>query len=175
MSLERRAPWDQAEPQSIIDHRETSRSKVKALPVGARNGLALAWRMLREASALSDARYRRLELAPPQAVEQVTHENDPLTLAPGEPLPGQVLDPRVHRIVDLAAETTRTQGCRFTGNELAVKPGGAASMYLRLDWEVGTHRERDALAASRILKRRSSTMPPGAASLAASRSAKRTW
>src|SRR5215467_10604350 len=38
------------------------------------------------------------------------------------------------------------------GNELAVEPGGATSMNLRLDWQVGTHRERDALAAGRILE-----------------------
>ena len=39
--------------------------KVKALPVRARNRLALACRMIREASARADARCRRLELLSP--------------------------------------------------------------------------------------------------------------
>src|SRR5215831_19186731 len=110
-----------------------------------------------------------------RSVEQVTYENDALTLALGEPLPDQVLDPRVHGITDLPAEAASTQRCGFTGNELAVQPGGAARMNLRL--EVRSERTTRAMRWRRALslKRRSSTIPPGAASPAASKSARRTW
>src|SRR5262245_59028646 len=65
VSFERRAPWDQAEPQSIIDHREAPRGKVKALSIRARDCLALTRRMIRNTSARTDARCRRLELLSP--------------------------------------------------------------------------------------------------------------
>ena len=68
------------------------------------------------------------------------------------PCPTRRSNSSVHRLADLAAEATRIQGGRFTRDELAVEPSGAASPDLRLDRQVGTHRQRDALAADGILK-----------------------
>jgi hypothetical protein len=39
VALECRAPWDKAEPEAIIDHRESARGEINALAVDARDGL----------------------------------------------------------------------------------------------------------------------------------------
>ena len=63
-----------------------------------------------------------------------------------------MLDASVHRHADLAAEAARAKRGRFTSDELAVEPSGAASLNLRLDRQVGTYRQRDALAADGVLE-----------------------
>ena len=152
MSLEGRAPWDQAESESVVDQCEAAGGQVEALPIGARDRLALPCRMIRQASVRSDARCRSLKLASPQRVEEITCEYDALALPVGEALPDQALDASVYRLADFAAESTRAKRGRFTSDELAVEPGGAARPDLRLDRQVGTHRQRDALAADGILE-----------------------
>ena len=64
----------------------------------------------------------------------------------------EVFDASVHRVADLASESARTQRGRFTSDKLAVEPGGAASLDLRVDGQVGTHRQGDAPAANGILE-----------------------
>ena len=108
--------------------------------------------MIRQASARIDACSGRFKLASPQRVEHVPREYDALALPVGEALPDQVLDASVHRVADLAAESARTQRGRFTRDKVAVEPGGAASLDLRVDGQVGTHRQGDALAANGILE-----------------------
>ena len=175
MSLQRRAPWDQAESESVVDQCEAAGGQVKALPIGTRDRFALVCRMIGQASARGDACSRRLKLPPPQCVEDIPYEYDALALPPGEALPDQVLDASVYRLADLAAKAPRTQGGRFTRDELAVEPSSAARLNLRLDRQVGTHRQRDALSTCRILEPAELDELPGVASLAASRSARRTW
>lgn len=109
MSPERWAPWDQAESEAIIDHRKAAGGKVETPTVGAHDWVALACWMIRKPGVLSDARCCRLKFLAPQGVEQVAHENDALTLAPGEPLPDQVLDASIHGAADLPAEAGSTQ------------------------------------------------------------------
>jgi hypothetical protein len=152
MSLEGRAPWDQAESESVVDQCEAAGGQVQALPIDTRDPLALPCRMIRQAIVRSDARRHSLELASPKRVEEITCEYDALALPVGEALPDQALDASVHRLADLAAESARAKRGRFTSDELAVEPSGAASRDLRLDRQVGTHRQRDALAADGILK-----------------------
>lgn len=152
MSLEGRAPWDQTESESVVDQCEAAGGQVEALPIDTRDRLALSCRMIRQASVRSDARCHSLKLASPQRVEEITCEYDVLALPVGEALPDQVLDASVHRLAELAAESARAKRGRFTSDELAVEPSGAASLNLRLDRQVGTHRQRDALAADGILK-----------------------
>src|SRR5262245_47786485 len=131
--------------------------------------------MIDLAGSFTHAGPRFLKLASPQRVEEVPRKNHSLTLAPGKPLPDQVLDAGLHRVADLPAETAGGQGCEATTNKLAIKPGGAARVNLGVYWQVRANRQGDALAPGRILNLRSSTTAPGAASLAASRSATRTW
>ena len=125
MSLEGRAPWDQAESESVVDQCEAAGGQVQALPIDTRDRLALSCRMIRQASIRSDARCHSLKLASPQRVEEVAHENDALALPVGEALPDQALDASAHRVADLASESARIQGGRFTRDELAVEPSGA--------------------------------------------------
>jgi hypothetical protein len=99
-----------------------------------------------------DAFGGRFKLASPQRVEHIPREYDALALPLSEALRDEVFDASVHRVADLAAESTRTQRGRFTRDKVAVEPGGAASLDLRVDGQVGTHREGDALAAKGILE-----------------------
>jgi hypothetical protein len=122
------------------------------LPIGTRDRLALSCQMISQASARSDPSCRRLKFAPAQRVEEITCEYDALALPVGEALSNQVLDTSIQRLADLAAKAPRTRRGRFTSDELAVKPSGAGSPNLRLDREVGTHGQRDALAAGRVLE-----------------------
>jgi hypothetical protein len=118
----------------------------------AHYGLALSCRMIRQASARTDACCHRVKLASSQRVEEITREYYALALPVGEAVSNQVLDASVHRLTDLAAESARTEGVRFTSDKLAVEPGGAAGLDLRVDGQVGTHRQGDALAANGILE-----------------------
>ena len=118
----------------------------------AHYGLALSCRMIRQASARTDACCHRVKLASSQRVEEITREYYALALPVGEAVSNQVLDASVHRLTDLAAESARAQGGRFTSDKLAVEPGGAASLDLRVDGQVGTHRQGDAPAANGILE-----------------------
>ena len=152
MSLKCRAPWDQAESKAVVDQREAAGGQVKTLPIGARDRVALFGRMVRQASARTDACCYRVKLASPQRVEEITCEYHALALSVGEALANQALDASVHRVADLAAESARTQRGRFTSDKLAVEPGGAASLNLRVDRQIGTHRQRDALAARCVLE-----------------------
>ena len=118
----------------------------------AHYGLALSCRMIRQASARTDACCHRVKLASSQRVEEITREYYALALPVGEAVSNQVLDASVHRLTDLAAESARTEGVRFTSDKLAVEPGGAAGLDLRVDGQVGTHRQGDALTANGILE-----------------------
>jgi hypothetical protein len=95
--------------------------------------------VIRQASVRSDACSGRFKLASPQRVEEITCEYDALALPVGEALPDQAFDASVHRLADLAAEPARAKRGRFTRDELAVEPGGAASLNLRLDRQAGQH------------------------------------
>ena len=118
----------------------------------AHYGFALSCRMIRQASARTDACCHRVKLASSQRVEEITREYYALALPFGEAVSNQVLDASVHRLTDLAAESARTQRGRFTSDKLPVEPGGAANLDLRVDGQVGTHRQRDAPAANGILE-----------------------
>ena len=112
----------------------------------AHDGLALSCRMISQASARVEMCCHSVKLASSQRVEEITREYYALALPVGEAVSNQVLDASVHRLTDLAAESARTQGGRFTSDKLAVEPGGAASLDLRVDGQVGTHRQGDAPA-----------------------------
>jgi hypothetical protein len=102
--------------------------------------------------ASGDARCFRFELASPQCLEEVTHEDHALALSFGEPHPDQVLDASAHRVADLAAEAAGTQGCRLASDELAIEPSCAAGVNLRLDRQVGPHGERDASSPGTVVE-----------------------
>src|SRR4051812_1394864 len=104
MPLERRAPWDQAETEAIIDHREAPGGKIQALAVDARDRLAFHCRMIWQAGVRTAPCCCRLQLASPERVEEIAREDDALTLAPSEPLPDKVLDASVHRDSNLPPE-----------------------------------------------------------------------
>ena len=118
----------------------------------AHDGLALSCRMISQASARVEMCCHSVKLASSQRVEEITREYYALALPVGEAVSKQGLDASVHRLTDLAAESARTQGGRFTSDKLAVEPGGAASLDLRVDGQVGTHRQGDAPAANGILE-----------------------
>jgi hypothetical protein len=67
-------------------------------------------------------------------------------LALGHPLPGKVIDPPIHRLADFGAESAGAE-CWVFREKLAVDPGGAWRGYLRLDRQIGSGGERQALAA----------------------------
>jgi hypothetical protein len=108
--------------------------------------------MKRQARVGSHACSGRFKLASPQRVEQIPREYNALALPLSEALVNEVFDASVHRVADLTAESARTQRGRFTSDKLAVEPGGAASLDLRVDGQVGTHRQGDAPAANGILE-----------------------
>src|SRR5262249_28303924 len=108
--------------------------------------------MVRQADIRADLRCCRVDLPTPQCREKVTRKNHPLSLAPGKPLPDQLLDATIHGFANLAAEAAGTQGHWLTGNKLAIEPRRTSGLDLILDRQVRAHRERDALEAGRIFE-----------------------
>ena len=105
MSLKRWAPWDQAESEAVVDQGEATGGQVNTLLIGAHDRVALLGRMIRQASARTDACSGRFKLSSPQRVEHIPHEYDALTLPLSEALGNEALDASVHRRADLAAES----------------------------------------------------------------------
>jgi hypothetical protein len=102
--LKLRTPWDQAESEALIDHREAAGGKIQAPTVYARDGLAFRGWMTWQASNRTNPRRCRLQLASAQGVEEVASEVDALALALGEPLLDQVFDAGIHGVTDVASE-----------------------------------------------------------------------
>jgi len=117
----------------------------------------------------------RVEFAPARSFQEVARKDNVLALAPSEALADQVLGSCIHRFAHFTAEATRAQGRLLAREELAIEPSGASSLDLRLQRQVGTDGNGDALSTGRVLEVASSITPPSAASLAASRSDRRTW
>jgi len=152
MAFDRRAPGDEGESKSVINHHEAAGGKVDALPIGALDWRPLDCRMIDLAGIFTYARCRFPELASPESVEEVPRENHPLTLTPGKPLRDQVLDAGAHGVADLPTEAARAQGCGPSTNKLPIKPSGTARVNLGVYWQVGANRQSHSLAPRRILK-----------------------
>ena len=63
-----------------------------------------------------------------------------------------MLGPALHRGPDLGAEPAVAEQRGITRDQLAVDPGRARRLHLRVEIEIGAHCQRDALAAAGILK-----------------------
>ena len=88
-----------------------------------------------------------VELASAQRVEKIASEDDPLTLPSSQILFDEMIDSAIHRLADLGAEAAAAERGLF-GEKLAVDPGRARRRDLRLDREVRSGGERQALAAA---------------------------
>ena len=88
-----------------------------------------------------------VEFAPAQRVEKIASEDDPLTLPSSQILFDEMIDPPVHRLANLCAEAAAAER-GLLGEKLAVDPGRAGRRDLRLDREVRSGGERQALAAA---------------------------
>jgi hypothetical protein len=64
------------------------------------------------------------EIAPAQGVDAIAREDDPLSLAPCEALLDQVINPALHRLADLGAESAVAER-RVFRKEPTVAPGAA--------------------------------------------------
>lgn len=104
MPLQRRCPWDEAEPKAVVDHRETPGGERNALPVNAGDVLALLGGPTGQPSLGNEAPACCRKLALAQGVEQVAREQHPLTLPARKTLADQVFGPPIESRADLASE-----------------------------------------------------------------------
>ena len=148
--LQRRPPGHELKPHPIIDHGEPARRERDALAIDARDVLAFGGWAMGEPGLGRQSGGGLIELAPAQRVEKVASEDDPLALPPGQILLDEMIDPAVHRLADLGAKAAAAER-RLLGEKLAVEPGGAGRRDLRLDREVRSSGERQALAAAGVV------------------------
>ena len=91
-----------------------------------------------------------VEFASAQRMDEVAGEDDSLPLPPSQILFDEMIDPAVHCLADLRAEAA-TAECGLLGKKLAVDPGRAWRLDLRLDRKVRSSGERQALATTGVI------------------------
>ena len=138
--------------QPVIDHDEAAGGQHETLAIDA-GDIFSARRLLERRSSLGgELLADRIEFTPAQGVEQIAGEDHLLPLSPREPLLDQVIGARRHGGLHLGAEAAATKKCRLAGNQLAIDPGGARRLDLRVDVEIGPHRQRDTAPALGIVE-----------------------
>jgi hypothetical protein len=139
--LQRRPPGHELEAKTVVDHSEASRGQGNTPPVDPGDVLTLSgWAM--NQTFLDREPCRHLVQFPlPQGVEPIAREDDTLTLAARQTFRDEAIDAPVHRLVHLNAESVAAR-CRFSCQELTIKPGGSRCGDLGIEREIRPCGER---------------------------------
>ena len=135
------SPWHQLETEPIVDHRKATRTQRETLAVDTGDMFALDRRTVGKSGLSGELRRGGGQIPLPQRIQQISGEDDPLSLPPSEPFFGKMFEATVHRLPNLHAKSASAQG-RFLCKKLAVDPSRPWCCDLRLDRQIGSRRKR---------------------------------
>jgi hypothetical protein len=144
------SPRHQLETEPIVDHRKTARTQRETLAVDTGDMFALDGRTVGKSGLGGNPCRGGAHIPFPQRIQQISGEDDPLSLSASEPFAGKMFEATIHRLPNLRAKSTSAQGS-FLCKKLAVDPGRAWCCDLRFDRQIGSRRERRAFALKQML------------------------
>ena len=104
LALECRPPRHEREPEPVVNHGEAARGEVQTPTIRPGEGLALYKRPMRKPGFRGHLRCSGVQFVPTQSVEEIAGKDDAVALPAHETFARQMIDPRLQRIMDLAAE-----------------------------------------------------------------------
>src|SRR5262249_2143447 len=103
--LQRRAPWNERKPKSIVDHCKATGGQIEAPTVSTAHRITFCRRPMRQSGLRRKLCGNVVQLTSSQRAEQVAGKNDALTLPARQPLLGQMIDARLDCLIHLSAKS----------------------------------------------------------------------
>jgi hypothetical protein len=129
--LEHGPPWNEAEAESVIDHREPAAGELGRSDELAAHRLPFVDGLESKAAVGRQLPADALHLLACQGADEVGFDLQPALGRPtGVPLPDQLMLAPLERLPRLGAEPTGGERAALAADELVVEPGGAIAAYL---------------------------------------------